>query len=91
VTNAPVDEKDRHIIKAATDLAHAFGMRVVGEGVDCLEVMQALDELGCEYAQGFFIARPMRAELLLEWARAYGSTSTVRDLIELKPAQAAEG
>jgi EAL domain-containing protein (putative c-di-GMP-specific phosphodiesterase class I)/GGDEF domain-containing protein len=90
VANAPVDVKDRHIIKAATDLAHAFGMRVVGEGVDCLEVMQALDELGCEYAQGFFIARPMRAELLLEWARAYGSTSTVRELIELKSPRAAE-
>lgn len=90
VTNAPVDMKDRHIIKAATELAHAFGMRVVGEGVDCLEVMQALDELGCEYAQGFFIARPMRAELLLEWARAYGSTSTVRALSELQSPQAAE-
>lgn len=90
VMNAPVDEKDRHIIKAATDLAHAFGMRVVGEGVDCLEVMQALDELGCEYAQGFFIARPMRAQLLPEWARAYGSTSTVLSPIELKPAQAGE-
>lgn len=78
VANAPVDEKDRHIIKVATELAHAFGMRVVGEGVDCIEAMQTLEELGCEIAQGFYIARPMRAELLLEWARAYSSTSTVR-------------
>jgi EAL domain-containing protein (putative c-di-GMP-specific phosphodiesterase class I)/GGDEF domain-containing protein len=90
VTNAPVDAKDRHIIRAATELAHAFGMRVVGEGVDCAEVMQALDDLGCEMAQGFFIARPMRAELLLEWARAYGSTSTVRALTESQSPQAAE-
>jgi EAL domain-containing protein (putative c-di-GMP-specific phosphodiesterase class I)/GGDEF domain-containing protein len=90
VTNAPVDEKDRHIIKAATELAHAFGMRVVGEGVDCIEVMQTLEDLGCESAQGFYIARPMRAELLLEWARAYGSTSTVRALTEIQAHQVAE-
>jgi EAL domain-containing protein (putative c-di-GMP-specific phosphodiesterase class I) len=90
VTNAPVDEKDRHIIRAAADLAHAFGMRVVGEGVDCLEVMQTLDGLGCELVQGFYIARPMRAELLLEWARAYGSTSKVRALSENQPPRAAE-
>jgi hypothetical protein len=33
----------------------------------------------------------MRAELLLEWARAYGSTSTVRALIDCKEPRAAEG
>jgi len=87
VTNAPIDAKDRHIIKAATELAHAFGMRVVGEGVDCIEVLQILAELGCELAQGFYIARPMRAELLLEWARAYGSTSTVQALTEQQSAE----
>jgi len=74
VSNAPSDSKDRHIIEAATSLAHAFGMRVVAEGVDDEAAMQALEELGCEYAQGFYIARPMRADLLLEWARAYAST-----------------
>ena len=79
IGTAAVDEKNWHIIKAATDLAHAFGMRVVAEGVDSIEVMKALGELGCELAQGFFIARPMRVELLVEWSRAYGSTSTGRN------------
>ena len=67
-----MDEKDWHIIKAATELAHAFGMSVVGEGVDSAEALQALRELGCEYAQGYYIARPMRAELLPEWCSANG-------------------
>ena len=80
VSNAPIDPKDRHIVKAATELAHAFGMRVVGEGVDDAASMKTLEEVGCELAQGFYIARPMRADLLLEWARAYESTTTVRTL-----------
>jgi EAL domain-containing protein (putative c-di-GMP-specific phosphodiesterase class I)/GGDEF domain-containing protein len=77
VSTAAVDVKDWHIIKAATGLAHAFGMQVVAEGVESIEAFDAIGELGCEYAQGFFIARPMRAELLMEWARAYASASTV--------------
>lgn len=89
VATAAIDTKDWHIIKAATELAHAFGMRVVAEGVDSSEALEALEALGCEMAQGFFIARPMRAELLLEWARAYSSISTVRTLL-LRDVAAAE-
>jgi EAL domain-containing protein (putative c-di-GMP-specific phosphodiesterase class I) len=75
VGTAASDDKDWHIIRAATELAHAFGMRVVGEGVDNAESLAALRQLGCEIAQGFYIARPMRADLLLEWARAYSSAN----------------
>jgi predicted signal transduction protein with EAL and GGDEF domain len=65
------DSKDLHIVKATIELARAFGMRVVAEGVDNYESLRVLAELGCELAQGFFIARPMRAELLLDWVYKY--------------------
>jgi len=83
VASASSDPKNRHIIKAATELAHAFGMRVVAEGVDDIDAMRIIEELECELAQGFFIARPMRAELLLEWARAYESTATAQTIDRL--------
>jgi EAL domain-containing protein (putative c-di-GMP-specific phosphodiesterase class I)/GGDEF domain-containing protein len=91
ISTAPFDEKDRHIIKAAIDLAHAFGMRVVAEGVDDGETMQTLESLGCEYAQGFYIARPMRADLLLEWAKAYASAAPSMTLSGEGSSQVAEG
>ena len=72
------DKKDWHIIKATMELAHAFGMRVVAEGVDNNESLRVLDELGCEYAQGFFIARPMRGDLLAEWAKGYEAASDAK-------------
>ncbi|MDX1561499.1 MAG: EAL domain-containing protein, partial [Gammaproteobacteria bacterium] len=81
VGTAASDKKDWHIIKATTELAHAFGMRVVAEGVDNEEALKALADLGVELAQGFYIARPMRADLLLEWARAYSSAASARILI----------
>jgi diguanylate cyclase (GGDEF)-like protein len=70
------DSKDLHIVKATIELAHAFGMRVVAEGVDNDESLRVLTELGCELAQGFYIARPMRAEFLVEWVRKYSGSTT---------------
>lgn len=61
------DEKDRHIVKAIVELAHSFGMRVVAEGVDSEESLAAVEALGCELAQGFFVARPMRSDRLVHW------------------------
>jgi len=71
VATIAVDEKDRQIVKAIVDLAHAFNMRVVGEGVDSEASLEVITALGCEIAQGFFIARPMRGDLVGDWIRAY--------------------
>jgi diguanylate cyclase (GGDEF)-like protein len=70
------DSKDRHIVKATIELAHAFGMQVVAEGVDNDRSLRVLAELGCEFAQGFYIARPMRAELVVDWVHKYTSGTT---------------
>src|SRR3970040_2052585 len=70
------DSKDLHIVKATIELAHAFGMQVVAEGVDNDQSLRVLAELGCEFAQGFYIARPMRAELVVDWVHKYTSGTT---------------
>jgi diguanylate cyclase len=71
-----VDEKDRQIVKTVVALAHALGMRVVAEGVDSVEALGVVCELGCEMAQGFFIGRPMRGDLVPEWLEHYLLTAT---------------
>ncbi len=59
--------KDRQIVQAVISLARAFEMTVVAEGVDSEEALKAVAELGCEIGQGFFLARPMRPDLLAAW------------------------
>ncbi|HEX6996656.1 MAG TPA: GGDEF domain-containing phosphodiesterase [Gammaproteobacteria bacterium] len=71
VATIAVDDKDRHIVESVVTLAHAFGMRVVAEGVDNAEALRTIHALGCEMAQGFFIARPMRGDLIPEWIANY--------------------
>jgi len=41
--------------------AHAFGFTVIAEGVELAEQLSTLDEVGCDSAQGYLIARPLPA------------------------------
>jgi len=65
------DLSDRQIVKAVIELAHGLGMSVVAEGVDSVEVLGVLGELGCDRAQGFYFARAMAAEHLPAWLKAF--------------------
>lgn len=61
------DAGSRAIVQATIELGHRLGMRVVAEGVETASVWDALVELGCDEAQGYFIAKPMPAEDLVVW------------------------
>jgi EAL domain-containing protein (putative c-di-GMP-specific phosphodiesterase class I) len=54
-------------IAAVVGLAKAFGMRTVAEGVENDRQLAVAVELGCTFAQGFLIARPMPAHDLTAW------------------------
>ena len=55
---------DSAVVGALVGLAHSLGFAVVAEGVETHGQVEALRELGCEYIQGFLIARPTPAEEL---------------------------
>ena len=52
---------DDAIVQAIVGMAKALGMRVIPEGVETAGQLARLTELGCEYAQGFHLARPLAA------------------------------
>jgi EAL domain-containing protein (putative c-di-GMP-specific phosphodiesterase class I) len=57
------------------DMARMLGLRTVAEGVESAEVLAALDEMGCDSAQGFLIGRPMPAGRFLDWLARDGATA----------------
>jgi diguanylate cyclase (GGDEF)-like protein len=50
------------ILESIISLAHYLGLKVCAEGVETAEQKTMLQKLGCDYAQGYFICRPMTAE-----------------------------
>lgn len=53
------DEKTAVIVRSTIEMAHALGLRVVGEGVETEFQLAMLRQMGCDYAQGFLISRPV--------------------------------
>jgi diguanylate cyclase (GGDEF)-like protein len=59
-------------IAAVVALAGACGVRTLAQGVETVEQLELATELGCTFAQGFHLARPMPAEELAAWVTARG-------------------
>lgn len=53
------DENDAELVKIIIQIAKMMNMKVVAEGVETKAQVEILRILGCDYAQGFFFAKPM--------------------------------
>jgi diguanylate cyclase (GGDEF)-like protein len=62
-------ESSMTIVRSIIQLAHNLSLRVVAEGVEDAETLQALADLGCDLAQGYFASPPLAASELREWFR----------------------
>jgi diguanylate cyclase (GGDEF)-like protein/PAS domain S-box-containing protein len=60
-------DADAAIVRTVIDLAHNLGKQVCAEGVEDEETWRLLKDLGCDLAQGYWIAKPMDASALIEW------------------------
>lgn len=54
------------IVRSLIDLAHNLDLKVVAEGVESEGVLRALQELGCDMVQGYYIGKPVPAAELLD-------------------------
>jgi EAL domain-containing protein (putative c-di-GMP-specific phosphodiesterase class I) len=61
------------IVRSLIDLAHNLELKVVAEGVENPEILAALNQLGCDHAQGWDVGKPTTAAALLERLRALHS------------------
>ena len=53
------DPDDSAIIPGLIDLGHAVGLRVIAEGVETANQLRSLKEMGCEFVQGNYVAKPL--------------------------------
>jgi EAL domain-containing protein (putative c-di-GMP-specific phosphodiesterase class I) len=63
----------RDALAESLEIARDLNLRAVAEGVENQEEWDLVNELGCDMAQGYFIARPMGGEDLLAWHQMWTS------------------
>ncbi|WP_299368522.1 bifunctional diguanylate cyclase/phosphodiesterase [uncultured Tateyamaria sp.] len=65
------DPEQQRMISAVLTMAERLGIETLGEGVETAGEHALLAQLGCDYVQGFGIARPMPFEKTLDWVRTH--------------------
>jgi diguanylate cyclase (GGDEF)-like protein len=71
VLNMLRNPSDAAIVRSVIELGHNLGLNVVAEGVEDAESLSTLVDLGCDIAQGYWLSRPMAADLVAPWLAAH--------------------
>lgn len=66
------NQQDAIIVHSTIGLAHNLGLQVVAEGVEDGETLAMLMNLGCDFAQGYHVCRPMPVDGLEDWLEKTG-------------------
>src|SRR5207342_3023453 len=61
----------RLIIEAVTDLAHGLGLIATAEGVETIEQLRIVRELGCDCVQGYLVSAPLDPKSLKSWIQKF--------------------
>ncbi|HIJ79647.1 MAG: EAL domain-containing protein [Desulfobulbaceae bacterium] len=67
ISNMLEDEDNAVIVRSTIEMAHNIGRKVVAEGVEDRDTMLALEEMSCDYLQGYYISRPLPPRELYAW------------------------
>ncbi|MFT8777502.1 MAG: EAL domain-containing protein [Gluconacetobacter liquefaciens] len=70
------------VIRSLREMGRDLHSQVVVEGLEDADMIEAICHLGCQYGQGFGIARPMPPDDFLDWHRAYADRDPGRDRVE---------
>ena len=71
VMDMTTNSQNRAVVEFIIKLAHAFNMRVVAEGVEDVQTMGLLKQMGCDYIQGYILSKAMPHQQFLHWLQNY--------------------
>ena len=68
IRNVAEDTVDESMVVAINQVGKAMGIETIAERVETKQVLDKLSELGVEFAQGYYIARPTSVQTFEPWA-----------------------
>jgi EAL domain-containing protein (putative c-di-GMP-specific phosphodiesterase class I) len=71
VADGPNSRDSRLIIQAVTELAHGLGLITTAEGVETIDQLRMVRELGCDYVQGYLVSPPLEPAALKGWVQKF--------------------
>jgi len=71
INGITLNNEDKSLVQAAIAMAHGLGLVVVAEGVEVHQQLLLLEELGCDFVQGFYFSKPIPAEQFITLSKNY--------------------
>jgi EAL domain-containing protein (putative c-di-GMP-specific phosphodiesterase class I) len=83
--------RDPLIVRSTIDLCHALGMKVTAEGVEDGVTLTLLRVMGCDYVQGYVVAKPITLAELLTFIDSHSALPSVLPCAAAAPTERAVG
>ena len=71
VSDAVTSAESRLIVKMIIELAQGLGLTATAEGVETVEQLRLMHELGCDVVQGYLISQPLEPNSLQSWKQEF--------------------
>ena len=71
VADAERSRDCRLIIQSVAELAHGLGLTATAEGVETIDQLRVVRELGCDLVQGYLISQPLEPKALKPWKQKF--------------------
>jgi diguanylate cyclase (GGDEF)-like protein len=73
VSGIAEDRDDHAIVASVIELAHAFGIVTLAEGIETADQLEVLRDLGCDRGQGFYWSKALPAGQISEWIELHSA------------------
>ncbi len=81
VKQMDVSEEDRIFVKVLTEVSQAFGKKIIAEFVENKEILELLEQQGVDYAQGYYISKPIPDPLDLSHVKGLDESPATTTLL----------
>lgn len=71
MSNIAENKSVYEIVSATVKLAHQLDLLVVAEGIETEDTYEIIKQLGCDYTQGYYFARPIEDKKIIQWCLDY--------------------
>lgn len=69
------NDNDALIVRSTIKLAHNLNLKVIAEGVEDQDSLDLLEIIGCDYAQGYYISKPIPADDIISWCEDWNKNN----------------
>jgi EAL domain-containing protein (putative c-di-GMP-specific phosphodiesterase class I) len=79
MSNIAENKSVYEIVSSTVKLAHQLNLQIVAEGIETKEVFDIVSELGCDYIQGYYIAKPIEEVNIIKWCLEYNRNLNINN------------